>query len=163
RHDNNYEGRMVTVMLQGETLEVTENHPFWVLDGDELERRRSPAHLDAGADEGASIKGKWIDSHELKPGDSLYDRNGTLRKVESVTVQAVTSTPVYNLTVENQHTFAVGEFGLLTHNDAWCKLLESTPGMAQIRAKLAKKLDVPIEKIHGHHIVQKTRPQQWDK
>ena len=45
RHDNVYRGEMVTIKVHGLPVEVTANHPFWVIEGEEGFRRRESGVL----------------------------------------------------------------------------------------------------------------------
>jgi hypothetical protein len=70
---------------------------------------------------------------------------------------------VCNLSVGENHSYAVGSENVLVHNANWCGVLtELHPGWAKMRANLAKKFDVDIKQIHGHHIVQKTIPDEFN-
>ena len=52
---------------------------------------------------------------------------------------------------------------MLVHNATWCSVLTDLhKGWDKIRANLAKKFNVDISRIHGHHIVQKSIPAEFD-
>ncbi|AJQ96673.1 choice-of-anchor A family protein [Gynuella sunshinyii] len=80
----------------GEVIEATAGHPFYV-----------PGLHD------------WVNAGELTLEQSLMDLDG-----ENVTilklVQTTEKTKVYNLTVANDHTYYVGEYGVLAHNAGIC-------------------------------------------
>jgi len=57
----------------------------------------------------------WVESANLKTGDTLLQRDGTTATIVAVTSRAVTTT-VYNLSVENDHNYYVGASRLLVHN-----------------------------------------------
>jgi hypothetical protein len=78
-----------------ELIEVTPRHPFWV------------------ADEG------WVDSDQLAPGDQLSTADGDAASVLSVASTARTET-VYNLTIDEHHTYFVGATGTWVHNVGDC-------------------------------------------
>lgn len=66
-------------------------------------------------DQGGSLPGRWVNSHDLREGDVIFLKGRgpvTLRRV----VQRHEQMPVCNLTVEELHTFAVGEMQVLVHN-----------------------------------------------
>ncbi|MBL9093172.1 MAG: hypothetical protein JNL96_18285 [Planctomycetaceae bacterium] len=162
RHDNRFTGNMVTVVVEGELLEATERHPFWVVVGEELYERPPCDHLLPHEDDGGILPGRWVDSHLLQPGDVLVGLDGERRVVESVAIRAVENQPVTNLTVRDQHTFAVGPWAVLVHNEAWCGLLGRVSATyITARAQLAKLHNLDIVRIHGHHIVQKLVPRQY--
>ncbi|MEU9744287.1 RHS repeat-associated core domain-containing protein [Streptomyces niveus] len=76
------------------TLTATDGHPFWV-----------PA------------LGRWIEADELTAGQWLQTSSGTWVQISAVTHRAE-STTVYNLTVDDIHTYYVlaGATSLLVHN-----------------------------------------------
>jgi hypothetical protein len=78
-----------------ELIEVTPRHPFWV------------------ADEG------WVDSDQLAPGDELSTADGDAASVLSVASTARTAT-VYNLTIDEHHTYFVGTSETWVHNMDGC-------------------------------------------
>ena len=82
-----------------ETVEVTDNHPYWV-------------------------EGEWIESAKLKPGMVLIDEAG--RNVEVLELHKLGRTEdTYNIEVADFHTYFVGESKVLVHNECACKLNES--------------------------------------
>ncbi|MFC8827586.1 polymorphic toxin-type HINT domain-containing protein [Streptomyces sp. NPDC057137] len=76
------------------TLTATDGHPFWV-----------PA------------LGRWIEAHELTTGQWLQTSTGTWTQITGVT-HRVKQTTVYNLTVDDIHTYYVlaGATPVLVHN-----------------------------------------------
>jgi hypothetical protein len=74
-----------------DVLEVTAGHPFWV------------------AQEG------WVDSDELAPGDQLVTADGDAAQVLSVASTDRRET-VYNVTVDEHHTYFVGTTASWVHN-----------------------------------------------
>ena len=80
------------IASETEPLGTTSNHPFWSEDQQD-----------------------WIQAGELHPGEHLRLVDGTLTHVLSITVNPTTQ-PVFNLTVDAQHTYHVGESGVLVHN-----------------------------------------------
>jgi RHS repeat-associated protein len=81
---------VVLTLENGETIEATEEHPF-------------------------SVVGKgWVAAEALTQGDVLVTKDGNI-KISSVEREQRTVV-VYNLTVENAHTFYIGFDGVLVHN-----------------------------------------------
>jgi RHS repeat-associated protein len=81
---------VVLTLENGETIEATEEHPF-------------------------SVVGKgWVAAEALTQGDVLVTKDGNI-KISSVEREQRTVV-VYNLTVENAHTFYIGQDGVLVHN-----------------------------------------------
>jgi hypothetical protein len=81
---------VVLTLENGETIEATEEHPFFVVE-----------------------KG-WVAAEELTQGDVLVTKDGNVG-ISSVEREQRTVV-VYNLTVENAHTFYIGRDGVLVHN-----------------------------------------------
>jgi hypothetical protein len=80
-----------TVVVGGETIETTPEHPFYT--------------LEAG----------WLDAADLEPGMHVPSASGEPGEVSSVDFAAQPAI-MYNLTVEIAHTFFVGEGEWLVHN-----------------------------------------------
>jgi hypothetical protein len=164
RHDNLYSGQWISVTANGATLELTANHPIWVLEGAYLAERPAPAHLDVRGDEGKALRGRWLNSQDLREGDVLLSRISARAVVQRVHVSQRMHAPVCNLTVRQYHTFLVGPHELLAHNDSWCEILERKFGW-QKPQKLREMIEQGIRNadgslktmsaIHGHHIVMK--------
>jgi hypothetical protein len=115
RHDANYDGPLVTLYADVGMVTATAFHPFWVIQGDDLASRPTPRHVGPDEDQGGSLAGRWVNSHDLREGDVILLRDRgpvTVRRV----IQRHERTPVCNLTVEELHTFAVGEMQALVHN-----------------------------------------------
>ena len=115
RHDADYEGPLVTLDVGVGEVTATAYHPFWVVEGQDLESRPALRHVDVNEDRDKSLPGRWVNSHDLRGGDVVF-----LRDRGSVTVRRVMQrperTPVCNLTVRGLHTFAVGDMQVLVHN-----------------------------------------------
>jgi len=115
RHDLEHSGVFVTLNLQGGEVTATAHHPFWVVEGEDLERRPAPLHVSVSADTGASVAGRWVDALELRNGDLVF-----LRSVGPVAIHRVwrreSRGPVCNLTVRGLENFAVGDAQVLVHN-----------------------------------------------
>ncbi|MFI6697850.1 RHS repeat-associated core domain-containing protein [Streptomyces sp. NPDC050509] len=91
------------------TITATDGHPFWV------------PELDA-----------WIDAGKLQPGQWLRTSAGTWTQIKAVSHRAE-STTVYNLTVDDLHTYYVlaGQTPVLVHNSSCLTTAgNSFPGVA---------------------------------
>jgi hypothetical protein len=115
RHDAVYEGPLVTLDLGVGEVTATAYHPFWVIKGQDLAKRSALRHVDLREDQGASLPGRWVNSHDLREGDVVV-----LREAGPVPVRRVWQhherTSVCNLTIRGLHTFVVGENQVLVHN-----------------------------------------------
>lgn len=76
---------------KNETFETTQEHPFWV--------------KDIG----------WLKASLLKSGMVVYDRNNKPLTIVNQVLLAKVDT-VYNIEVEDTHTYHVGELGVWVHN-----------------------------------------------
>ncbi|RHX83649.1 polymorphic toxin-type HINT domain-containing protein, partial [Leptospira stimsonii] len=74
-------------------LQTTWNHPFWVVG-----------------------KNTWVEVKDLNVGDIVLLSNGSQTPVTGLRYYDVPSTKVYNVEVEDNHTYYVGEDGVLVHN-----------------------------------------------
>jgi hypothetical protein len=109
-----YEGDMVTIQFDRDSVRATGNQPFYVLRGDRLASRPLPEDV-SEKEQNAIGYGRWVEARDLKKGDVLQNKSG-----ESV-VTGLSSrqekTNVYILEVERYHNCAVHRLGILAHNE----------------------------------------------
>ena len=141
-HENIYDGPLFTIATESGTIRATIYHPFWVLDGLDLGERATPRELDDREDQGLALPGRWVNSHELRCGDLLIGRDGRPRPVLRVAQEPVSGFLTHNLTVDDDHTFAVGADAVLVHNTSDCspgshapKSVSATFTIAQLEKK----------------------------
>jgi hypothetical protein len=132
RSDAHYEGRLVTLRIGAVEVTATADHPFWVIEGPELEKRPALGHLDVSADRGESLPGRWVNSQDLRAGDVLYQREGGPVTVSRIRHRQE-SLLVCNLTIRKLHTFSVGAAQLLVHNSSGSTGRSAGPGAAAAR------------------------------
>jgi hypothetical protein len=113
-----------------ELIEVTPRHPFWV------------------TDEG------WVDSDQLAPGDELSTADGDAASVLSVASTARTET-VYNLTVDEHHTYFVGTSETWVHNQGDCD--EETPEQKKERERRERIEELAPDPAHNGKITPGSR------
>ena len=82
---------LVAVLVAGEAIVATANHPFWV-----------------------ESEGEWLDAGELEAGDVVLTAGGEGATVEAVFRYTVKHLRVFNLTVAGEHTYFAD--GVLVHN-----------------------------------------------
>ncbi|MCU0499144.1 MAG: HINT domain-containing protein [Anaerolineae bacterium] len=82
---------IVHLVIDGEIVETTPEHPFY------------------------SGQGVWISAGGLQVGDQIRNLESEYGTVERVTIITQTET-MYNLTVDETHTFFVGDGAWLVHN-----------------------------------------------
>ena len=105
---------LVYVTVDGETIETTKEHPFWV--------------------EGQG----WTKAKFLKAGDQLRDSNENTVNIENIDIVPLPEnqyTLVYNFEVADFHTYYVADSYVLVHNVC------STEGSLKISEKIRKPKD----------------------
>jgi hypothetical protein len=107
-------GEIVHVHFAGEVISATDRHPFWVMQGRSLSDRTVPEHI-PDDERDRSAPGRWVAANELQTGDQLLLRSGRSAVIERIVIEYRTAT-VYNLQIDDCHTFAVGESGIVVHN-----------------------------------------------
>jgi hypothetical protein len=63
----------------------------------------------------------WVHAEDLQVGDAIRNANEETGEVESIEIEQ-TSQEMYNLTVDEAHTFFVGEGQWLVHNTTLCDI-----------------------------------------
>ncbi len=85
--------KLVHLTINDELISTTEDHPFYV---------KSKGFVNAG---------------QLQVGNKVIDLNGDILIVEDIKIEFVENpVTVYNLQVEDFHTYHVGNIGVLVHN-----------------------------------------------
>ncbi len=130
RHENIYEGPVLTLTTESGTIRTMVYHPFWVERGRDLGERSVPRELSPVEDQGFSLEGRWVNSHELRVGDILIGQDGSRRALLRIEQEFKSAFPVNNLTIDEDHTFAVGPDGVLVHNTDGCGASKSGLGGA---------------------------------
>lgn len=93
RSRSRYTTEIVHVSVNGETIDCTREHPFWV-----------------------SGRG-WVRAGQLEPGDKLRSSNGNSVIIESVGFETLCEPiRVFSITVNGTHSYYVGESKVLVHN-----------------------------------------------
>ncbi len=80
-------------LVTGEKITATDNHPFWVVD-----------------------KADWVLAKYLDLTSLLLDINNNTLSIFKILERSTENTKVYNLTVNDDHTYYVGESTVLNHN-----------------------------------------------
>jgi len=111
-----YQGDIISVSIEGDTVEATGNHPFWVINGRNLCER--PEANDVPSEEHAlSGTGRWVEARDLLLDDELLLKVGKVASVVRLTSRW-RSVSVYNIQVAGNRTYAVSKGGILVHNKA---------------------------------------------
>jgi intein/homing endonuclease len=83
--------------------------------------RTTPVHLFY------TVDGEWKEAVALKVGDRIVDSDGSYKEISTREIQYLEEPErIFNLNVEDYHTYFVGSNGLLVHNTRRC-----TPQMIQ--------------------------------
>jgi hypothetical protein len=91
-----------------------------VIEGRDLQERSKPRELQEHEDEGHSLPGRWVNSHELRAGDCIITRSGTRALITEIRQRFDDAFPVSNLSIIGHHNYAVGDVGVLVHNESIC-------------------------------------------
>jgi len=91
-----------------------------VIEGHELADRGTPRDFAEDEDQGQSLPGRWVNSHELLAGDIIIGRDGRRHRILGISQRFEDSFPVSNLTIGEFHNYAVGPCSILVHNEAVC-------------------------------------------
>ncbi len=102
-HEN---AEILDLWIEGynEPIGTTASHPFWSED-----------------------RQQFVAAGELRVGENLLLADETARRVESITVRSTRET-VYNIEVDGEHVFYVGEDGVLVHNTCDWRMWEKQAG-----------------------------------
>jgi serine protease inhibitor len=110
-----YEGDMITIRFDHNSIQATGNQPVYVMRGERLGSRPIPEDVPK-QEQRATAYGRWVEARDLKVGDVLRNKNG-----EGLVITGLSSrqekTQVYCLAVERYHNCAVHRLGILAHNE----------------------------------------------
>jgi hypothetical protein len=106
-----FSGKILTIDTGVDTISATAPHLFWVVSGEEL-AARPKITVRSSAPAPKDVVGRWVAAEDLRPNDAIIVRNGAVTTVKSVTATHRTC-HVYNLVVDEFHSFAVGADGYL--------------------------------------------------
>jgi RHS repeat-associated protein len=109
-----YQGGLVTISVNDQSITSTDDHPYWVVSGDNLESRPAPKHV-AFSEPLSMTRGRWVDAYDLRLGDRLLLQNGGDSMISQMH-RDFDQVTVFNLSIAKYHTFAVGAEGVLVHN-----------------------------------------------
>jgi hypothetical protein len=109
-----YDGDIVTINIGDDIIHATGGHPFWVIDGTDLENRPVCDCLPV-CEQGMTAQGRWVYAKNLQVGDVVRSRSFGEQKI-SVLEIFETKTLVYNFFVDDLHNYCVGKNETLVHN-----------------------------------------------
>jgi hypothetical protein len=76
--------------------------------------------LSVTENQGQRLSGRWVNSHDLRAGDVIFDRDGHEQRVLRVSQVYDENARVCNLMIEEHQNYAVGMAGILVHNISYC-------------------------------------------
>jgi hypothetical protein len=88
---------IVRLVIDDEVIQTTTEHPFY------------------------TVASEWVDASDLEAGDQVVNLAGQIGEVESIEIIPAVQW-MYNLTVDEAHTFFVGEGEWLVHNAKACPI-----------------------------------------
>jgi hypothetical protein len=88
-----HEDTVVDLVVEGEVITTTKNHPFWSVTDQRFER-----------------------ADELSPGEEVLGSDGRIRTVSELRMRTERRELAYNLSVRGIHTYHVGQSAILVHN-----------------------------------------------
>jgi RHS repeat-associated protein len=99
---------LVHIKIKGEKrLTTTTEHPFYV-----KKTHKARDSLSNGDDD---EEGEWVEAGELEVGDKVLRSNGKWTRITRIEYEQKQIT-VYNFEVEGNHSYFVGDVGVLSHN-----------------------------------------------
>lgn len=85
---------LYTFTLNGKKVEASSQHRFYVI---------------------SAFGNEWINAEDIKVGYTLMDKDGNVYRVEKISRKNIIA-DLYNLEVEDNHTYYVSESNILVHN-----------------------------------------------
>ncbi|TGK41267.1 TIGR04388 family protein [Leptospira andrefontaineae] len=108
---------------KGGVLETTWNHPFFL------------------------EQGLWVKAKDLLVGDQFITFDGNELKVASIS-EEIRSETVYNLEVEDSHTYFVGKHGILVHNASYDQKVSNSVTDFMLKAFGGEKFESEVQYIN---------------
>jgi hypothetical protein len=109
-----YSGDVITITAGGVSIDVSGNHPFWVLSGRNLADRPAPVDVPP-AERILTSSGRWVEARSLQVGDHLLYLGSESANVSQIS-DRFDRILVYNIRVSDTHTYAVSMRAVLVHN-----------------------------------------------
>ncbi len=105
----------------------------------------------------AKVPGRWVNAGDLRVGDVLYLKSGTLAPIEELTLREVRET-VYNFQVEELESYAVGTGAVLVHNTSGDSGIEGIPPVPPAQSSQpSPETPRDIARRQGNELVQEYR------
>lgn len=132
---------LIHIFVNGEEIETTPVHPFWVVD-------------------------EWVSAKDLEAGDILTLADGTTASVtDTYGEQLDEPVIVYNFEVSDFHTYYVTDTGVLVHNASieGCRIKQSTSKNAKdLRKNMEREgKTVQSNQVSAHIVASNGTKRQW--
>jgi hypothetical protein len=109
-----YDGDIVTINIDDNVIYSTDGHPFWVIQGEDLENRPLCDSV-PDYEQKTTLVGRWVYAGDLQIGDVVPSHSFGNQKISALEI-STTKTSVYNFVVDDLHNYAIGENEILVHN-----------------------------------------------
>ena len=122
---------IIHIFVNGEEIETTPTHPFWVED-------------------------KWVSAKDLRAGDILTLADGSNTTITKVYGEKLDEAViVYNFEVEDFHTYFITSSEILVHN-ANCNYYENVVNDSPDKYKVGSYKNIKgVKGLDAHHVAQK--------
>lgn len=108
-HEAVVPGEFVTIRINGGDVTCTSSHPFWVVEQEnDLSKQYIPTDV-------LPIDGHWEKAGSLRSGDVVISRLYGMCEIADVTTNQ-TELTVYNISLESNRNYLVGDHEILVHN-----------------------------------------------
>jgi RHS repeat-associated protein len=146
-------GHFIRTLIEGESIECTLHHPWWIVRGEQLDSRPRPDHVPRNPEEYQG-EGRWVDAIDLRVGDMVILRSGKQASISEISVFSAQQM-VYNFHVEELQCYAVGYAQILVHNNSYLLNNKSIAGKSpsRIRSDIPKDWKLHEAKGHGWKLV----------
>jgi Ca-activated chloride channel family protein len=131
-----YSGNWITINPGLDEIQVSGNHPFFLISGIDYDNR--PAPLDVPWNEqGPTEHGRWVEARHLMLGDALLASTGEIDVITLSRTEKLTT--VYNLKVTEVHSYSIGQWGVLVHNKGAAESADVSTATVAESAPVAEK------------------------
>ena len=130
---------LIHIFVNGEEIETTPVHPFWVVD-------------------------EWVSAKDLETGDILTLADGTTAPVTDTYGEKLAEPViVYNFEVSDFHTYYVTDTGVLVHNMGVDKLGNGSCGRTKVSSDVpkTKKGKIKEQKLPTEGRIRYVPPKNW--
>jgi len=116
-----HEDTVVDLVVGGEVISTTEDHPFW-----------------------SATHGQFERADELQAGELVLTAAGSVLAVEGIRAGTERTALAYNLAVEGIHTYHVGHAQVLVHNT--CPVVSGVVGLPIVQSLSNRFVTAPTSK-----------------